>query len=297
VLPFDNLSGDPDQEYIADGFTENIISGLAQIPDMFVIARNSVFTYKAKPVKIQQVSEELGVRYVLEGSVQRAGQRLRVTAQLIDAIEGHHLWAQRYDRELKDLFNLQDEITMKILTALQIKLTQGQLANWYKTDNFEAWSNFTKGLSFLNRLTKGDLLRARKHFEQATNLDPAYAPAWTMLAWIHTIEVLLGLSESPGESIKQALELAQKAAELGEGQGFLHSIMGRIYRVQGKFDNAIAEGKQAVALRPNDARPHIFLAGNLYYGGRPEEAIIPWNSSEKETFGKTVHTMKALLIC
>jgi len=175
VLPFDNLSGDPDQEYIADGFTENIISGLAQIPDMFVIARNSVFTYKAKPVKIQQVSEELGVRYVLEGSVQRAGQRLRVTAQLIDAIEGHHLWAQRYDRELKDLFNLQDEITMKILTALQIKLTQGQLANWYKTDNFEAWSNFTKGLSFLNRLTKGDLLRARKHFEQATNLDPAYA--------------------------------------------------------------------------------------------------------------------------
>jgi len=118
-----------------------------------------------------------------------------------------------------------------------------------------------------------------------------------MLAWIHTIEVLLGLSESPGESIKQALELAQKAAELGEGQGFLHSIMGRIYRVQGKFDNAIAEGKQAVALRPNDARPHIFLAGNLYYGGRPEEAIIPWNSSEKETFGKTVHTMKALLIC
>ena len=274
VLPFDNMSDDPEKDYIADGFTENIITGLSQIPDMFVIARNSVFTYKGKPVKIKQVSEELGVRYVLEGSVQRAEDRLRVTAQLIDALKGHHLWAERYDRELKDLFVLQDDITMKVLNALEVKLTVGEAANWYRTDNFEAWSLLTKGFSLINRLTKEDLLEARKHFEQAANLEPDYAPAWTMQAWTHTIEVLLGLSKSPRESINRAIELAQKTAALGEEQANLHSLMNRIYRVQGKFDKAIAEGKKAVNLNPNDARAHIFLAESLRYGGRPEEAIL-----------------------
>ncbi|MBT8364923.1 MAG: adenylate/guanylate cyclase domain-containing protein [Deltaproteobacteria bacterium] len=274
VLPFDNMSGDPKQEYIADGFTENIITGLSQIPNMFVIARNSAFTYKGKPVKIKQVSEELGVRYVLEGSIQRSEDRLRVTAQLIDALKGHHIWAERYDRELKDLFVIQDEITMKILNALEVKLTVGEVANWYRTDNFEAWSLLTKGFSLINRLTKEDLLEARNHFEQAANLEPDYAPAWTMQAWTHTIEVLLGLSKSPRESINRAIELAQKTAALGEDQANLHSLMMRIYRVQGKFDNAISEGKKAVALNPNGARPHIFLAASLRYGGRPEEAII-----------------------
>ncbi len=274
VLPFDNMSDDPEQDYIADGFTENIITGLSQIPDMFVIARNSVFTYKGKPVKIKQVSEELGVRYVLEGSIQRAEDRLRVTAQLIDALQGHHLWAQRYDRELKDLFALQDDITMKVLNALEVKLTVGEVANWYKTDNFEAWSNYTKGFSLINRLTKKDLLESRKLFEQAANLDPDYVPAWTMQAWTYTIEVLLGLSKSPRDSISRAIELAQKTAALGEQQTNLHSLMNRIYRVQGKFDKAIAEGKKAVNLTPNDSRTHIFLAESLRYGGRPEEAII-----------------------
>jgi adenylate cyclase len=274
VLPFDNLSGNPDQEYIADGITENIITGLSQIPEMFVIARNSVFTYKGKPVKIRQVSEELGVRYVLEGSVQKAEGRLRITAQLIDALSGHHLWAERYDREMQDLFVLQDDITMKVLNALQVKLTRGELANWYKTDKFEAWKLLTKGLSFLNRLTKEDLFEARKHFEQAANSDPDYAPAWTMLAWTHTIEVLLNLSKSPDESINRSLELAQKAAALGEDQASNHNLMNRIYRVQGKFDKAIAEGEEAVALNPNYSRAHIFLAESLLYGGRPEEAIV-----------------------
>ena len=274
VLPFDNMSDDPEKDYIADGFTENIITGLSQIPDMFVIARNSVFTYKAKPVKIKQVSEELGVRYVLEGSVQRAEDRLRVTAQLIDALQGHHLWAERYDRELKDLFALQDEITMKVLNALEVKLTVGEVANWYRTDNFEAWSFLTRGFSLINRLTKEDLLEARKHFEQAANLDPDYAPAWTMQAWTHTIEVLLGLSKSPHESISRAIELAQKSAALGEDPARRHTLMLRIYRVQGKFDKAIAEGEKAVALIPNNSRAHIFLAESLQFGGRPEEAIL-----------------------
>lgn len=274
VLPFDNISGNPDQEYIADGITENIITGLSQIPDMFVIANNSVFTYKGKPVKIKQVSEELGVRYVLEGSVQRAEDRLRVTAQLIDALKGHHLWAERYDRELKDLFALQDDITMKVLNAMEVKLTVGEVANWYRTDNFEAWSLFTRGFSVLNRNTKKDILEARKLFEQAANLEPDYAPAWTMQAWTHTIEVSTGLSKSPEESISRAFELSQKSAALGEDPARLHSLMGVIYRLQGRFDEAITEGEKAVALIPNEARVHIFLAQSLRFGGRPEDAIV-----------------------
>jgi adenylate cyclase len=274
VLPFDNMSGDPEQEYIADGITENIITSLSQLPELFVIARNSVFTYKGKPVKIKQVSEELGVKYVLEGSVQKAGDQLRVNAQLIDALKGYHLWAKRYDRELKDLFKLQDEITMMIVAAMEVKLTKG--FSWgYTTDSFEAWSHFTKAFSLLDSLSgEEDLIQARAHLEQAIKLDHDYASAWTMLASSYTVEVMLGTSKSPNELIKRALELAKKAAEFGEFQSSLHDLMNRIYMLQGKFDEAIAEGEKCVALAPNSSRSHIYLADSLHYGGKPEEAII-----------------------
>jgi TolB-like protein/class 3 adenylate cyclase/Tfp pilus assembly protein PilF len=274
VLPFDNLSDAPEQDYIADGITENIITGLSQIPDMFVIARNSVFTYKAKPVKIQQVSEELGVQYVLEGSVQMSGDRLRLTAQLIDAIKGHHLWTERYDRELKDLFALQDEVTLKILDAMQVKLTVGESPILHGTENFEAWGHFVKGFSLLNRGTVEDILRARKHFEQAIKLDPNYAQAWSNLAATHSLEVLIGVSKSPAESIKRALELMQKASALGGIQAYIHDEMNRICMLQGQYDRAIAEGERAVALEPNSARSHIFLAMVLHYSKMPEAAIV-----------------------
>jgi adenylate cyclase len=242
---------------------------------MLVISRNSVFTYKGKPVKINQVSEELGVRFVLEGSVQKIGDRLRVNAQLIDALKGHHLWAERYDRELKDLFKLQDELTMKIAAALEVKLTRGETrGNRYKTDSFEAWSHVIKGFSLLNRGTKEDLLKAQKHFESAVNIDSDYAYAWTLLAWTYTLEAVFGWSDSRGESIKRAFDLAQKAKAIGENQAGIHMLMGKIYRMQGKFDNAIDEGKKAVALNSNDSRAHIFLAEFLHIGGRPEEAIV-----------------------
>jgi adenylate cyclase len=274
VLPFNNIGGDPEQDYIADGFTENIITGLSQIPEMFVIARNSVFTYKGKPVKIKQVSEELGVKYVLEGSIQKAGERLRVNAQLIDALKGNHLWADRYDRELKDLFDLQDEITMKILTALEVKLTRGENANFYKTDNFEAWSHLVKGYNRFDRFTKQDNLKAREHFEQATRLDPDYAAAWTWRAWTHFIEVRLGWSNSPAESIRRSLELSKKSSALAESQASLHSLLNATYMMQGHFDKAIAEGERAIGLAPNDSRKHILLAQTLHFGGRPAEAIF-----------------------
>ncbi len=275
VLPFDNLSGDPDQDYIADGISENIITGLSQISEMFVISRNSTFTYKGKPVKIKQVSEELGVRFVLEGSVQKEGDRLRINAQLIDALKGHHLWAERYDRKLKDLFRLQDDITMKILSALQVKLTLGE--TWgvrYDTDSFEAWSHLTKGFSLQNRLTLEDILKARKHLEQAVNLDPDYVFAWINLAWTYTHEVVMGWSKSPAESIKQSLDIARKVEAFGKYQMGLHVLMNRIYVLQGKYDEAIAEGEKSVALCANCARYHIMLASALHFGGRPEEAIF-----------------------
>jgi adenylate cyclase len=274
VLPFSNLSSDTEHEYIADGITENIITGLSQIPEMFVIARNSVYTYKGKPVKIKQVSEELGVRYVLEGSIQKSGDRLRVTAQLIDAIGGHHLWAERYDRELKDLFALLDEITMKILTALEVQLTRGAGVRIQRTDNIEAWGHAVKGESLFYRFTKEDFLIAQEHCEKALELDPDYAGAMTLLALIHVFEVRMGWSESPPAAIKQALDLLKKASKLNDKLAGVPGTLGQIYLIQQQHDMAIAEGEKAIALDPNSADAHSFLSQALHYAGRSEEAII-----------------------
>ncbi len=273
VLPFDNMSGDPEQDFIADGLTENIITGLSHIPEMFVIARNSVFTYKGKPVKIKQVSEELGVKYVLEGSVQKTGDRLRVNAQLIDALKGHHLWAERYDRELKDLFKLQDEITIKVVSALEMKLVRGESGDWVRTDNFEAWRHSVKGDSHFDRVTKTDNRKAREHYEQALKLDPDYAYAWFWLVWTHLTDAVFGFSESPGDSIKRALEIAQKTSERWP-TSYRHRFMNLIYSLQGQYKKAIAEGEKAIALAPNNSRNYIHLAGALNAEGRPEEAIV-----------------------
>jgi len=273
VLPFDNMSGDPEQDFIADGFTENIIMGLSQMPGMFVIARNSVFTYKGKPVKIKQVSEELGVRYVLEGSVQKAGDRLRVNAQLIDALKGHHLWADRYDRELKDLFKLQDEITLKVTTALSVKLLGLMKNERIQTDNFEAWSLFTKGIRHFNRHTKEDNQKAIEYFEKALKLDSDYPLAWLFLAWTHLMDGEMGFSDSPGESIKRAVEIKQKTSDLWP-EASRHSFTGEIYSIQKQYEKSISEKEKALALAPNSSREHISLAWTLKDGARPEEAIV-----------------------
>ena len=158
VLPFDNMSGDPEQEYFSDGITEEIITALSKVPEMFVIARNSTFTYKGKPVKVQQVGEELGVIYVLEGSVRKAGNRVRITAQLVDAVTGHHLWAERYERDLKDIFALQDEITYKILTSLQVTLTEGEQARVWatRTDKLDAFLKYLQARRYAGLFTKGN---------------------------------------------------------------------------------------------------------------------------------------------
>jgi len=275
VLPFVNMSGDPAQEYLADGISENIITALSIIPEMFVIARNSTFTYKGKPVKVQQVSEDLGVKYVLEGSVQKSTDRIRVTAQLIDATTGHHLWAERYDRDLTNLFDLQDEITLKILRALQIELTEGLHAGKHPiTDNFDAWGLTVKGISLFGRFSREDNIKARDHFERSVKLDPKYALAWTMLAWTHIIDIWMGFSESPDESIQRAIELAKKSATLNTDQPDVHSLFSSIHLLEKQYDKAITEGEKAIALGPNNSLSHVLLANVMLLTGRFDEAVF-----------------------
>jgi len=199
VLPFDNLSGDAGQEYIADGITDDIITTLSQVPGMFVIARNSTFTYKGRAVKVQDVAADLGVRYVLEGSVQKSGDVVRIHAQLIDTSDGNHLWAERYDRQLTDLFVLQDDITEHVVTALQIELTEGEQMRVRRrhTRNLEAWNLLTKGVEYFYRRTKDDNIEARRHFDDAIKADPGYALAWALIAWTHWFDAQFGWGAEP----------------------------------------------------------------------------------------------------
>ena len=275
VLPFDNLSEESNQEYIADGLTENIIAALSNISEMLVIARNSTFVYKDKPVKIQQVSEELGVRYVLEGSVQKSGDNLRISAQLIDATTGYHLWAKRYDRNLKDLFVLQDEITLKIISALRVKLTEGEQArlNDKSTDNLDSFLKVQEGYPYFFRFNEESNIKARQMFEEALALDPENATACTMLAWTYLMEVRSSWSKSPGRSMEQTVELAQKALALNDTLDATHSLLGHIYLDKRQYEKAIAEAERAVALNPNGADAHAHLGKTLNYVGRWQEAI------------------------
>ena len=275
VLPFDNLSGDPEHEYIADGISENIITALSKIPKLFVIARNSTFTYKRKPVKVQKISEDLGVRYVLEGSVQKSGERLRITAQLIDAIKGHHLWSERYDRDLREIFALQDEITMKIITEMQVKLTEGEQARALAkgTDNLEAYLKVLEGAEHNYHYNKEANVRAKQLFEEALALDPQYATAYYGLSATHMFKVYFGLSKSPRKSLERATELVQKAIALDDSLAGPHGLLGHINTLMGQHEKAIAESELGVSLEPNSADNYAFLGIALRYANRPEEAI------------------------
>jgi len=277
VLPFDNMTGDPEQEYFADGFTEQIITSLAKIPSLFVIARNSSFTYKGKPVKVQQVSEELGVRYVLEGSIQRSGDRVRINAQLIDAISGEHLWADRYDRSVKDIFALQDEINLKILTALQVKLTTGeQTRAWAKgTKNLEAYLKLMQVRENVFQMNAESIARARRLAEEIMTLDPEYAEAYAWMGATHYLEVSLRLSKSPKDSLAQAIEWEQKALAIDNTLALAHARLGYLYVITPphKYEEGIGALEKAVAMDPNAALSYQFLATVLRWAGRPEEGI------------------------
>ena len=275
VLPFDNISGDPEQEYFSDGITEEIITALSKVPKMFVIARNSTFTYKGKPVKVQQVGEELGVQYVLEGSVRKAGNRVRITAQLVETEAGHHLWAERYDRDLKDIFALQDEITFKILTALQVKLTEGERARVWatRTENLDAFLKYLQARQSAGLITKQGNVSARQLAQEAINLDENYSDPYVLIAWSHWFDARFGWSESRSESFKQAYLNSQKALALDDSSPDVHVLLGSLHLYEKKHEQAIAEGQKALVLGPNDAEIHAMMAHILRYAGRFEEAI------------------------
>ena len=282
VLPFANISGDPKKDYLSDGITENIITSLSKTPKMLVIARNSVFTYKGKPVLVQQVSEELGVRYVLEGSLQRSGDRLRVTAQLIDAKTGNHIWSDRYDREMKDLFALQDEITMRVIEGLRVKLTEGEQGHIYSrgTDNLEAYLKVLKGLDLvLSFRSKEDNALGRQMCEEAISLDPGYSNAYVVLAWTHNHDRRFGWTKTPKKSLNLMLENAQKAVSLDESNPNAHTVLEITYLLLGMLDKALAAGKQAIALAPNGADTNALHCYVLLALGRNEEALAAINKA------------------
>jgi adenylate cyclase len=273
VLAFDNLSGDPEQEYFSDGISEEIISALSRTDQLFVIARNSSFTYKGKPVNVKQVSRELGVRYVLEGSVRKSEDRIRITAQLIDATTGHHLWSERYDRDLKDIFEVQDQITMKIVTALQVEITEGeQMRMWAK--GYKRLDVLLKAMELLSLWREGTIESLMRHgqvAQETIDMAPEVALGYRSLGWYHW--GLASIGKSPRENLKKALELAQKAISLNESDGTSYGLLNGVYQMMKQFEKAIAAGKRSVELDPNGAQVNLILGQTFLYAGRPDEAI------------------------
>ncbi len=261
VLLFDNMSGDPNQEYFSDGITEHIITSLSKVPYIFVIARNSTLTYKNKFVKVQRIAEELGVRYVLEGSVQRSDDRVRITAQLIDATAGHHLWADSYDRKIDDIFSLQDEIAMKIMAEMQVKLTVEDLGGLsaIKTKSIKAYEKYLMGYEHHQSRTEGDTQLARKLAQESIALDPEYSAPYILLAQAYLDDVWYYKAKSAAESLETAERLVHQSIELSGQDSISHQILGSIYYLRRQYDEAIAECQKAISLSPNSAEAIITM--------------------------------------
>jgi len=268
------MSGDPAQDYFSDGLTEVLTGDLSKISSLFVIARNSAFAYKGKAVKVQDVGREMGVRYVLEGSVLKAAGQVRITAQLIDATTGYHLWSERYDRPLKDILTLQDEIVQKIVTTLKLQLTlqeQGYSARKH-TDNVEAYDAFLRGHEYYWRYTQETNAQARQMYEKAVALDPQYAEAYVWLGATYWTEWFQHWSADP-QTLERTLALTQQALALDDSLPGAHSVLSLVYAQKQQYDQALAEGERDIALNPNNGDSYAFQAQVLWSMGRPEEAL------------------------
>jgi adenylate cyclase len=275
VLPFTNMSGNSEQDYLSDGFTEHIITSLSKVPYILVIARNSTFAYKGKSVKIQQIAEELSVRYVLEGSLQRSDDRLRITVQLIDAITGYHLWAENYDRNLTDIFALQDEIAMKIMAELQLKLTVEEIGTLSatRTKNIRAYEKYLMGYEHHFRRTEEDSKQAKKLAQEAISLDPEYGAAYQLLARTYLDDVWYYKTKSTAKSLETAENLIQKSIDLSGNDATAHHLLGSVYYLRRQYDKAVSECRKAVDMSPNSAESNYWYGHALRYAGRFDEAI------------------------
>ena len=273
VLPFQNMSGDAEQEYFSDGITEDIITDLSKLSGLMVIARNSTFTYKGKPVDVREVGKRFGVSHVLEGSVRRAGGRVRITAQLLESGTGHHVWAERYDRDLQDVFAVQDEITEEIVAALHVKLVRGEQASAWRAAlrKPEALDAYYKGIDRLNRITREANEEAARCFERVASLEPESPLGHLGLAWTELSASRYGWGDA--KAFQRAVERARKALEIDDACADAHALLGYYHLVAGQHDAAIASGERSVALNPNHADNAANLACSYVMAGRPADAI------------------------
>ena len=271
VLPFLNMSGDPEQEYFSDGITEDIITDLSKVSGLFVVARNSVFIFKGKPVKVQQVSQELGVKFVLEGSVRKAGSRVRITAQLIDGKDGGHVWADRYDRDLTDIFAIQDDITHTIVDQLKVKLLpeEKKVVGQAPTENVEAYTFYLRGRQFLHRHSKSHYLLAKRMFARAIELDPLYARAYAGTADCDSFLALQYNMEIPVERI---LAMSAKALDLDSSLAEAHASRGLALSLGKNYAEAIVEYENAIALDPTLFEGAYFYGRTSFALGKLEQA-------------------------
>jgi adenylate cyclase len=275
VLPFTNMSADPEQEFVADGIAEDIITALSRYPSLFVIARNSSFTYRNQAIDVKRVGRELGVRYVLEGSLRKSDKRIRVTAQLVDAETGKHVWAERYDRELADIFTVQDEITDAVTIAITpaIAAAEQQRVMRKPPGSLDAWGAYQRGLWHFNNVSAADNALAQKFFQQAVDLDPSFAGGYKGLSAVRSNEADYegrGLSE---ETLRSAEALARRAVALDDADAEARSLLATALRRRGDYEGGFAEAERALTISPNLAGAHAARGSCLISAGRPREGI------------------------
>ena len=275
VLPFKNISDGQEYDYFSDGLTDEIIIALSKVPGLFIIARNSMFTYKGKPKLAKQVSEDLGVRYILDGNIRTSGNRVRISVQLIDALEGYQLWTERYDKELNDIFAIYDEITLKVIVAMEVTLTKGEKARLLKkgTENIEAYLKVLQGIERFFKMNNMDNAAARQLFLEAIDLDIDYPVPYAYTARTHITDVWLKFAKSPSESIRQAFHFAEKAIGLDNNSETAHSVLAGCYLIKREHQKAIESAKKGVSLSPNSADSRFMLGQMLIFAGKPKEAI------------------------
>ena len=275
VLPFQNMSGDPEQEFFADGMSEDIITALARVPDLIVIARNSTFVYKGRAVDVRQIGQELGVRHVLEGSIRKSGDHIRITAQLIDSQNGNHVWAERYDRKLDDIFAVQDEITQKIAVELQVKIGLGEFGRLFSggTSNVKAWQLCNQAGRLLEAYSRDDLMLSKKLAREALELDDNFSSAWITLGWVYWTEATFNWSSDPEMSMEKAFDAVQMAIQADAENPECYSLLGNIYMVRGDIEQAISLCEKAIEMAPSHSYSVALLANVLLDNGQIKEGI------------------------
>jgi adenylate cyclase len=283
VLPFDNMSGDPEQEYFSDGLTEDIITVLSRLRWLFVISRNSTFRYKGTASDVRQIGRDLEVRYVLEGSVRKAGSRVRITAQLIDTSNDHHLWAENYDRDLEDIFALQDDMARQISACLapEIERAEWRGLEQVQNPNLSSWDLYLRGLARMHEYSREGNIAARDHFQQAIALEPEFADAHAALAYVIYHDINDGYVDSRSAAMREAEDCARTAMTIDDQDAFGHCVLGRIYSIQARFDDAITELQVAIRLNPSLALAYHGLAYALLFSGDAEQAIPLFETAEK----------------